>query len=447
MKAARWMLSALLVAGLAPLALAQSGYSANCVPPPDSEDLLRDGGYEGTWKLKMTFQQDLGGSVMVQTIQGEGSFRLRIDRFGKPGNEFEMDSDASRLEGNLSTSTVMDWGLPKGQAAQRLQGYGELKLSGKPGSKMFEGVGQHRISGQLDVKAPGWSSSRGQSFSDEFKLQFMATQGDCHGARGQLYSPSLDDMERTMREAGFTVQREDCTWSMTRVEDLSDPIRWLKEELAKKGPGDTADRQAEARRLSAIAERIKKYPKDTVGCLAPLWRDHVTKVYWEWVERDGANLQAYQGEWPGLAQLANQGLDTTRAICLIGIDTCAEAAQRRIWRALEDAFTRHLQRMIQGGTSLARMVDLLRQAELYGVVSPPLREQCTAVVQKLAKQEADAAYKALLAAFAAAGQNVQAPEVQKALALSKRAEKVAAMHDVPTNQTEAWEQAHPATPQ
>jgi hypothetical protein len=311
----------------------------------------------------------------------------------------------------------------------------------KPTATMFEAEAEHSTRGQIKVQGPGGGSSRSQSLNGTVKFFFRAEQGDCAGASGELQSETLDAMEKQMRGAGFSVAREGFKWSMTRMDDVSDPIRQLKDELAKKGPGGdgaAAARTAEADRLAKIADRFKAETPDLVDCLMPFWRDHATKVYWGWVDQDVGSLRAYQGDFSGLNALALQGMVATRAIVTLGVDSCATAAQERLWAALEAAYEGCLLRMIKAKAPAVRLAEVIERSELLGVVSPALRERCIAALWKAALTEAKATYEALLAAFAAANQQFQAPTVQAALLTAMAAEQMALMMDINRNQVAVW---------
>jgi len=415
--------------------LAAEDFSRHCAPPPKDASLAQ-GRYEGSFEVGMTFIQNLGGGPIKQTIKGTGKFNISIKRVS--------GRDASSAEGELSTSTDMNWSAGGGTADQHLKGSGSLALKDAVRSQSFTLTSAHTTSGQITVSAMGHSASQGQSLSDQVELEFVADSADCNQAQGVLRSSSLDAMEESMKQAGYQVERLPWTWRMARVEDASDKFKALKDELKQKAGGDT--REAEASRLAKIADRIKQEePADLQECLFDIWMDHVRDQYATWLQEDASRLSSYNGDWGGLQQLMTKALASDRSLALLGMDTCLESIHQQFWNAMSGALSRYLERMAKGKAPMAHLLEVLRSAELLGAVSPELREQVWTAIQQEARQKADDTYKAFLEqvkqARARGVQNealLQDPAVAEAHRLAILAEGAANMLGVDVHRAEQW---------
>ncbi|HJW72640.1 MAG TPA: hypothetical protein VJ486_07255 [Geothrix sp.] len=421
-----------LVALLGSIASAQD-FSANCKGPGESTTTIMDGKYKGTWKISVTFRQTVGGAELSQTITGDGEFTLKVDRGGSGGG--------SSLEGKMTTKTQASWNPLGATADQHLAGQADLALDGDIQPSEFRTKSSHSTSGSVHVTAMGKSASQGQSFSDTVDLVFLADRGDCDGASGHLTSESLQGMISSMEGAGYAVERPSWTWEMTREKEAGDPIQKFKDELEKKAPqGIVRTREVEARRLGKLAERIRNdEPESIRECLWSLWVAHVIGQYEAWAAEDAKSLTGYKGDWSGLQERIRRALDTDRALCLMGRDTCASSTHQQLWNAIQSALSAYLTRMAEGSASQAHLLDVLKSAQLLGAVSPALEEQTWAAIQAQAKEMADLTYANFLAAVQGARSAKRDPAtdstVQGAAQHAIAAEKAANLVGVEVHQS------------
>lgn len=374
-----------LVVLLGSSAFAQD-FSVNCKGPGESSTQIMDGKYKGTWKISATFRQTVGGAELSQTITGDGEFTLKVDHSGSAGG--------SSLQGKMTTKTQASWNPIGATADQNLAGQADLALDGDIKASEFRTKSSHATSGSVHVTAMGKSASQSQSFSDTVDLVFLADQGTCDGASGRVTSESLQGMITSMESAGYTVERPSWLWVMTREKEDDDPIKKFQDELEKKAPqGIVRTREVEARRLGKLAGRIRNdEPESIRECLWSLWVAHVIGQYEAWAGEDTKSLTGYKGDWSGLQERITRALDTDRALCLMGRDTCASGTHEQLWTAIQGALSAYLTRMAEGSASQAHLLDVLKSAQLLGAVSPALEAQTWAAIQAQATEMANLTY-------------------------------------------------------
>lgn len=403
------------------IGLAQN-YSRHCRQSDSGGDVkLVEGTYEGTWEEALAISQTIEGHPLKQVFSANGTFKLKINNSSPSG---------SSIQGEMLTYTKMDTFM----AGQRLAGRGSLTLDGDVGTKEFTAKANHTTSG--NVYSPGYSQS--QQFTDVVEIRFTADQADCSGASGKVRSQALLDIAKMSEASGYTIEWLPAKWQMTRVEDPSDKIAKLKEELNRKPPaGIVQRRESEGTRLGKIADGIKKEPKELQECLYAIWFEHVKKVFQEWVLQDTAKLRGYNGDYQGLQSLARQALEADRSLCLVGLDTCSENIHQDLWDALGGALTRYLKRMVDGQAPIENIMNALREGEILGVISPQLRERCWDEIRRQAQQEADMAWQEYKTAYKAAPGDEKAkaknPSVISAINKAVTAEKAAAVCGVELN--------------
>lgn len=416
--------------------------------PVEPEARLAEGRYEGRFELAMVCRQDVGGAPMKQTFKAVGTFRIAIDRRprGEDSPEGRAPSDHSSVEGELATTTAMDMGLPSGSADQNLKGKGSLVLKDKVRDMSFTLTSAHTTSGQIAVSGMGHRFGQDQSIRDQVVVELIADNSDCNGAGGKVKSPSMEDMAASMQEAGFQVEMVPCRWSMRRIEDASDKVQALREELIRKAPsGIHRTREAEAQRLAKIADRIRQEPKEIQDCLFTIWMAHVQGVYTSWVQEDAPKLRAYRGDWPGLQALVRRALEADRGLSLLGLDTCSESAHRELWNALGLAFSHYLKRMCKGEVSHVHLLDAIKAADLLGSISPQLYQAAWESLQREAVNLADIAYAAFTAQMKQArgrglnrSEAMKDPVVAEAFNKAILTEKSASAVGVNLNRVVAW---------
>jgi hypothetical protein len=248
-------------------------------------------------------------------------------------------------------------------------------------------------------------------------------------------------MISSMEGAGYKVERPTWTWEMTREKEDGDPIQKFKEELEKKAPqGIVRTREAEARRLGKLAERIRNdEPESIRECLWSLWVAHVIGQYEAWAVEDTKSLTGYKGDWSGLQERITRALDTDRALCLMGRDTCASGTHEQLWTAIQGALSAYLTRMAEGSASQAHLLDVLKSAQLLGAVSPALEAQTWTAIQAQAKELADLTYASFQAAVQGARSAKRDPATDSAVQGASRraidAERAANLVGVDTHQS------------
>lgn len=404
----------LLFAALALLPLGADDYSRFCKRPGEGE-YLRPGTYEGTWEVRYAAVLPMGPR---QTLSAQGTFRLTV---GKEGG--------SRLTGSMTRSTRMQAALPGGQASQRLEGTGTLSLEGEPSGNTFVATARHSASGEIRVDHAIHSTSQGQTDSGSDRMEFTATSGDCNSAAGTLKVPTLEEVLESMRAQGCSVTTEAALWRMKRVEDASDRLQRFKQELAAQAPaGIHRTREAEAQRWAKLLDAaLQREPEDLHACLHDLWLERVGRVHARWVGEDTARLNGWTGagDWPTLQDHLRRAIETSRGLCLLGLDTCLAEAHQGLWAAIHGALARHLQRMADGQAPIVDILSVARSAELLGAVSPGLRDQYAAAILAQAIQLADAAWAEFQAALKALPKGMMDPRINPSLHRAVRTEKAA----------------------
>lgn len=393
-------------------------YSRHCRQSEPGDIRLVEGTYEGTWEEALAISQTIEGMPIRQIFSANGTFKLKIDNTSQNG---------SSIQGEMLTATKMDTFM----AGQRLAGRGSLTLEGPVGIKDFSAKVNHTTSG--NVYSPGYSQS--QSFTDVVVIRFTADQADCHCASGKVRSQALQDIAKMSAAEGFTLEWLPAKWQMTRVDDPTDKIAKLKEELNRKPPaGIIQRREAEGTRLGKIADGIQKEPRELQDCLYAIWLKHVKKVFQEWVVQDTAELKSYNGDYQGLQSLGRQALEADRALCMTGLDTCSEKTHEELWNALGGALSRYLTRMVNGQAPIAHLLEALKQGEILGAISPQLRERCWSEIQRQARQEADTAWSKYKNVYQVApgdeADKAKNTAVIEAIDKALTAEKAACMCDV-----------------
>lgn len=373
---------------------AADDYSRHCtINNGESEVTLRKGTYEGTWEEELVFTYNHYGVRFTQTYRYEGTFRLKIDN--KPHESGWLLVDTSELSGEVRISHNLSGSAVPMTASQIADGKGSLKLDEEVGNSEFTALMDLQASGMLTIRTPEAVVQKGSNAQGQHTLKFVAEQADCNGASGRVHHEASDDFIAIMEKGGYRVQRTPARWRMSRVEDASDPIRKLKEELQKPAPqGIVRTREVEARRLGTIADNIKKEPEDLQDCLWPIWLDHVLQLSANYVSQDIVSLHSYNGDWQGLQSLVMQALDADRSLSLMGRDTCSEALHNQLWEALSGALSRYLEKMADGRAPLAHILEVDRQGELLGVISPGLRNYYWQVLKEEALRWADVAWEA-----------------------------------------------------
>ncbi len=403
-------------------------YSRNCrIDNSADEVVIREGTYNGSWTESVTVTQTIQGFKMTQTFRVEGTFKLRVDKT-TPANQGSFDS--STLQGDMRTYTIMDVPLMVGAAGQRLAGSAALQLDGSVSSNTFTAKANHATSGSIFVQTPWYGASRSQSFSDQVKITFRADQAECNGASGTVEDESLNEIAKMAESTGYQVTKIPATWQMTRVEDASDPIRKLREELERKpAAGIVFTRDREAARIGAIADKIREEPRELQDCLWAIWLEHTEKMLQGWVMEDIGHLQGYNGDYQGLMSYAKRALEADRSLCLVGQDTCSEQLHTQLWEALGGALSRYLEKMADGHAPMAHLLEVTQQGELLGVVSPQQQAEVWSTLQKEAQQLADATWNSyqqvLQAAPGTLADRAKNPAVRQALAKALTAEQSA----------------------
>jgi len=405
----------LLALLLAPL-LRADDYSRFCKRPGEG-DFLRPGTYEGTWELRYSIVLPMGPH---QTLSANGKFRFTV----------AGSSGGSKLTGTMERSTRMEANMPGGaRADQRLEGTGSLSLDGEPMGDLFVVKAQHSASGEIRASHPRYTHVEQQTDSGDDRMEFTANSGDCQSASGSLTVPTLAGVVDSMRSQGASVNLDVARWEMKRVEDVSDQLQRFKQELEEPPPaGIHWTREAEARRWWMLLDSaMQREPEDLHSCLHDLWIERVGKVHALWVTEDTAQLNAWTGagDWPTLQDHLQRALDSSRGLCLLGLDTCLADSHQRLWEAIHGALSRHLTRMAEGGAPIVDILSVARSADLLGAVSPPLRAQYTAAVQAQAVELADAAWTAYQTALKAANGQRMDPSVKPLLYRAIRTEKIA----------------------
>jgi len=199
-------------------------------------------------------------------------------------------------------------------------------------------------------------------------------------------------------------------------------------------------REAESIRLGKLADRIKKdEPESLRECLWLLWVDHATAQYQAWAEADGKSLQGYRGDWGGLRERIARALETLRSLSLLGQDECSAGLQEKVWMAMQDALGSYLDRMAKGQAPMNHLLQVLKEAQMLGSVSPAIEARVEGAIQAQAKKQADLTFKlfqgAVQAAKGAKGDLSKDPAVLQALRTALNAEKAANMLGVEIRQT------------
>jgi hypothetical protein len=434
------LLRHLLLLGCLLAPLGAEDYSRHCKGPNPTEVLIADGTYKGTWEVGVTFRQAIG-ATMTQTFKAGGDFTLKVDR---GTYSMGMAANLSKLEGEMRSSTVMQWTVPAAgaQADQKLEGFGWLKLDGEVSGSRFKAKSEHSTSGQLSVTASLASRTTSQSFSNSMSLDFVADQGNCEGASGRVLSDTLTESINMAKRAGVSVELQAWTWRMAREqEEGGDRIQKFKEELSKKAPtGIVRTREAEAIRLGKLADRIKKdEPESLRECLWLLWTEHITQQYQAWAQEDAQSLKGYQGDWSGLRQRIVRALETLRSLSLLGQDECTAGVQEKVWMAMQGALSYHLDRMARGQAPINHLLKVLKEAQILGTVSPAIEARVENAIQTQAKTQADLTYNYFNSAAQAAkgAKRVPAkdPAVMEAFRTALNAEKAANILGLELRQT------------
>ncbi len=386
------LMTAFFLAG-PPAGLAEADdYSRHC-RQDGGEVMLVEGTYNGTWEEALSITQSVEGMTINQVFTASGEFRLTIDK--TPDGQ-APGRDGSSIQGEMKTHTRMSAPM----AGQRLAGRGALALDGAVGADSFSAKVNHTTAGNL-YSAGGYNQK--QSFSDVVTIRFQVDQADCNGASGKVRSDALTGIARMSEAAGYTLEWLPSKWQMQRVEGASDAIARLKEELNRPpAPGIVRTRDVEGRRLGQIADRIRQEPDDLQDCLFSIWLSHVEQQFQSWAAEDTASLNSFNGNYYVLTSLCGRALEADRALCLVGRDACSEAIHQELWAALQGAVSRYLKRMADGDAPMGHLLEVMRQGQLLGAISPQLNEQCWAAVREQAKQQADVTWENYRTAYGAA---------------------------------------------
>lgn len=389
------------------------GYSRNC--KADKKVYIPDGNYEGTLEGGMTSTFGAEGVSLNHELKLQGTFKLKVDRASKTSGV---------LSGEASTTFRMKGsGLGISMDAPTT---GKYALSLKSvASDSFTANGKSTESGTVIAKGQDINVAQPIVRSGNAAFAFTATGADCESAEGTLRMDTLDDALAELEKEGAKVNRAPITWRMKSVDGSSDRIKKLQDELNQAPPaGIDRTRDAEATRLGTIADRNDIKSSE---CLFMTWREFVVQQSLKWEQEDTAKLNAYNGDYAGLADLVSRGLSSDKALSLLGMDTCSEAVHNALWSAIGEALGRLLERMSKTAAPPADILKALKDAEVLGTVSPALQQKAMRTVQKQATDIAEALYQALSKALAAAkgapGDPKQNPAVKAAASKALAAEK------------------------
>jgi hypothetical protein len=382
------------------------GYSRHC--PVDKEaGKLAAASYKGSFSA-MFFAE--GGAA-----QGNMSLMMRVHG---PLELEPLGGKVDGVKGNVDyflggagmAAPVMLLGL-------NFSGEGELARDGASSEDRFDAMAYLSIKGGASARAPNGQAKRSGAAGGAIHLNFVIDQSTCDVASGRFTSPEILKSADALSAKGFTVSKYHGTWQVSSGGDSAKKQQKLLEELSKTPPkGIVRTREAEARRLGKIADDIKREQPEVRDCLIRIWLQHVRKLNASWIQEDAAKIKAYKGDAAGLDELICRGLEADRSLAQVGMDQCEEALHEKLWDAIAGKLSDVLARMAKQQAPLRDILQVLRNAELLGAVSPALEEQVAAAIVDQAKKLADAYFAALKRAATAHKKDGCNPEVRKAAA-------------------------------
>lgn len=438
------------VVGLALLAVlasdsqgAKDRYSEAC--PEAAETKLADDEYRGEYEARVTavapqlarievrvhgtFVMDReGGAIKHVTGKEYYSLHTFTTHFLRPSATMEAEAD-------------LDWGGPTTE--QRFDLGGELKGGGSVGTtdaSLNLGSGTLR-----DV------------------VSFTLTSASCDYAEGTVRSVALETArQRLAALPGYEVSTVASYWHAATEKKSGEAQRQLRRDLDQIWTG-APSRSREALTTSSgqiasqIVQKHEHFPLMT--CLLDQYRTYVAAKISAWVDDDikaladqrkalAANMKAPGSTYlPGgnyqldkLEQLAKKALESDRALALAGVDTCYAELHAKLWTELDASLNNLLTYLLAKKAPPQDLLRVLRDAELLGEISPPLRERVYAALAKSARETYDALRKDVEALRQRDG---CAPNVQEAVrglhAVAKQCNLVGGGCVFPIASDQAWQ--------
>ncbi len=397
----RRLLLVLALAGAAP-ARAEDAYSRFCKAPPEGEQELRGGKYEGTFQQRLEATRAVSGSEIRQVYVVQGKLRLTYDPWAGRCQSGAPSSLSGEFETTLEAHMPM---LGKAEGRVQRAGSGTLRLEQVCPAQLLA-TAQGQESGQLT--APG--VARSQSGRGTGKVTFKVREASCERVSGDAFVDLLQQAADQLRGAGHTVNDAAGTWTLTRPpDDLAARRKELKDELTRKPSGEGASAlvrtpEAEGKRIAKIADRFRWQYPELWDCLYPTWAEYAEQWAAGWVATETGQLAQFApgGDWPTLSDHLARAISADRALSFLGRDTCSTPLHQQLWAAIEKALDGYLTRMAEGRAPLQNLLPALKQREVIGDVAPGLEDKAWAAIQADARQMADATWQAFTTALTAA---------------------------------------------
>ena len=385
--------TALLLA-IAPPALfaapAHDRWNRNCREEEDGK--LNNDTYRGTFEKTATARGPLFKSIALSL---SGPFEVTVDELGT------ITSTTGRMNFAMSaggadalvrpTLDMTDSGAIDRVAAQTATA-GEFVL-----------VATLDGQAKLGVTAPGRHTELGLGSSADIRVEFLIDQVSCDQASGHVISVPFNTSLANLRAAGYEVDEQPGTWTARTGGKSAKQQAELQQKL------DEASKPlvgAFVRPRALIAADLGKIMDDILRdkdagklgsamftCLYRQWSRHTDQVITGWVDADARRLIAYTGlrDPSVLGGLINRALDADRTVSLLGLDTCHQDVQERLFDAINKSLSAQLEYVVSTGGSAQDLLGLLRKVSLIGQVAPELRKRVEDRIQeeawKLAKRQ------------------------------------------------------------
>lgn len=329
------------------------------------------------------------------------------------------------------------------------------------------------LGGELTGAASFGTSDRSYSGGGSTKdvLSFTVTGAGCDSADGKLSSVALSAARARLLGLGqYEVTDVSSYWSANTETREGEASKKLKEDLDRVMGGESPSpslvrtRGTMANSAAKIAnDLVHKYEHwPLIECLLQKYRDYVARHFKAWVQDDTTALQQLRttlgasnkaqgsGIDPGagnqqfqkLEELLRRAIEADRSLALFGVDSCYVDVHEALWTEVNASLDAMLTWRVKSGATPQDLLRTLRQAELLGEISPPLRERVYAAIARASERlfaEVHTQFAALRAASPASCSSGVQAGYRLVQAAAKQCQLVQGACTFPTDADFAWQ--------
>lgn len=348
----------------------------------------------GTWKG--TFE-----GVDTGELSGEADFRY----LWRTSGTFTLDVGEDRRARDFSATLVVEAATEGSAEDSDAAASGQIrrttaKLQLDERSKdndvtrwfSAEGRLQAQLAGQ--VRAPQYSRKFQQEGSDDVTLTFLIKNATCQGADGVFERSGLQERYDRMRQGGMKIEQGPARWhaepqdASTFDEDMATLKKKLAEARNPPGPNPVVrTRTVEMRMYVEIAQWIEGRSKTVKPCLLEAWRGAVQDRFHEWFAIDIPAMRDHKGDLVSYRDKLRRLIELNNGVAMLGLDECHAAQQIAAFDATGTAAWYQITRMLDSALPLADVLDVLRESEFVGKISPTAKERVMERIKNRAREE------------------------------------------------------------